>query len=226
MSSTYRGGNSRLLAKSFDELGRPLAILDWQGEILFVNAALCGLVKVDSTQLVGKRCSWEIAADESPHAALLTALAPPAGALEGNFVGRQLTAPIVYGSTATGQLFIPVRDASKTLAMVVVILGDWEEIKSQLPQLRQTSPLVRRSADEILVRLRNQWSSLDSLLPLFGESPAIQLAMQRSISNSIGFQSLGHGSAIRRQKRCRARCVRWPLETPECAKGCWAVFSG
>jgi transcriptional regulator with PAS, ATPase and Fis domain len=180
MTSTYRGGNSRLLAKSFDELGRPLAILDWQGEILFANAALCEMVKVDATQLVGKRCSWGIAADESPHAAVLTALAPPASALEGHVLGRQLTAPIVYGSTATGQLFIPIRDATSTLAMIIVVLGDWEEIKSQLPQIRPSGPLHRRAADEILVRLRNQWTHLDNLLPLFGESPSIQLAMQRA----------------------------------------------
>ncbi len=180
MSSAYRGGNSRLLAKSLDELGRPMAILDWHGEVLFANAGLCEMAKADATQLVGKRCSWEIAPDDSPHAALLTALAPPVSALEGQIVARQLTAPIVFGSTATGQLFIPLRDPSSTLAMVIVLLGDWEEIKSQLPHLRSENPLLRRPTDEVLVRLRSQWSSLDGLLPLLGESPAIRLAMQRT----------------------------------------------
>lgn len=180
MTSEYRGGNSRLLSKSLDELGRPLAILDWHGEIVFANAGLCEMAKADATQLVGKRCSWEIAADYSPFAALLTALAPPASALEGQIVARQLTAPIVFGSTATGQLFLPLRDPSNTLALVIVILGDWEEIKSQLPQLRPDNPLQRRSIDEVLVRLRSQWTNLDSLLPLMGESPVIRLAMQRA----------------------------------------------
>lgn len=180
MTSAYRGGNSRLLAKSLDELGRPLAILDWHGEVLFANAGLCELAKADATQLVGKRCSWEIAEDDSPHAALLTALAPPVSALEGQIVARHLTAPIVFGSTATGQLFVPLRDGSSTLAMVLVLLGDWEEIKSQLPHLRAENPLQRRPVDEVLVRLRSQWSSLDGLLPLLGESPAIRLAMQRA----------------------------------------------
>ena len=123
MSSAYRGGNSRLLAKTLDELGRPMAVLDWHGEVLFANAGLCEMAKADATQLVGKRCSWEIAADDSPHAALLTALAPPVSALEGQIVARHLTAPIVFGSTATGQLFIPLRDPSSTLAMVLVLLG-------------------------------------------------------------------------------------------------------
>ncbi len=180
MSSGYRGGNSRLLAKSLDELARPLAILDWHGEVLFANAGLCDLAKADATQLVGKRCSWEIAADDSPYAALLTALAPPVSALEGQIVARHLTAPIVFGSTATGQLFIPLRDPSSTLAMVIVLLGDWEEIKSQLPHLSIANPLLRRPTDEVLVRLRSQWSSLDGMLPLLGESPAIRLAMQRA----------------------------------------------
>lgn len=180
MTSAYRGGNSRLLAKSLDDLGRALAILDWHGEVLFANSGLCELAKADATQLVGKRCSWEVAADDSPHAALLTALAPPVSALEGQIVARQLTVPIVFGSTATGQLFIPLRDPSKTVAMVLVLLGDWEEIKSQLPNLRTENPLLRRPTDEVLVRLRSQWSSLDGLLPLLGESPAIRLAMQRA----------------------------------------------
>ena len=180
MSSAYRGGNSRLLAKSLDELGRPLAILDWHGEILFANAGLCELAKTDATHLVGQRCSWEIAADDAPHAALLTSLAPPVSALEGQIVARHLTTPIVFGSTATGQLFIPLRDPSSTLAMVLVLLGDWDEIKSQLPHLRSDNPLLRRPTDEVLVRLRSQWSSLDGLLPLLGESPAIRLAMQRA----------------------------------------------
>ena len=39
---------------------------------------------------------------------------------------------------------------------------------------------MRRPTDEVLVRLRSQWSSLDGLLPLLGESPAIRLAMQRA----------------------------------------------
>lgn len=180
MSSAYRGGNSRLLAKNLDELGRPLAVLDWHGEILFANAGLCEMAKADATQLVGKRCSWEIADDDSPHAALLTALAPPVSALEGQIVVRHLTAPIVFGSTATGQLFFPLRDPTSTLAMVLVLLGDWDEIKSQLPHLRTENPLLRRPTDEVLVRLRSQWSSLDGLLPLLGESPAIRLAMQRA----------------------------------------------
>ncbi len=180
MTSEYRGGNSRLLAKSLDELGRPLAVLDWHGEVLFVNAGLCAIAKADPTQLVGKRCSWEIAPDDSPFASLLTALAPPASALEGTIVARQLTAPIVFGSTATGQLFLPLRDPSNTLSLVIVVLGDWEEIKSQLPQLRSENPLHRKPLDEALVRLRSQWSSLDSLLPLLGTSPAIELAMQRA----------------------------------------------
>ncbi len=180
MTSEYRGGNSRLLAKSLDELGRPLAILDWRGEVLFANAWLCEMAKADATQLVGKRCSWEIASDDSPYGALLTALAPPVSALEGQIVARQLTAPIVFGSTATGQLFLPLRDPSNTLSLVVVVLGDWEEIKSQLPQIRSDNPLHRRPIHEVLVRLRSQWSSLSGLLPLLGESPAIRLAMQRA----------------------------------------------
>ncbi len=180
MTSEYRGGNSRLLAKSLDELGRPLAILDWHGEVLFANAWLCEMAKADATQLVGKRCTWEIAADDSPFAALLTALAPPVSALEGQIVARQLTTPIVFGSTATGQLFLPLRDPSSTLALVLVVLGDWEEIKSQLPQLRIDNPLQQRPIDEVLVRLRSQFANLDGLLPLMGESPAIRLAMQRA----------------------------------------------
>ncbi len=180
MSSEFRGGNSRLLAKGLDELKGPLAILDWQGEIVFANSSLCQLANTDATQLVGKRCSWQVAADDTPLNAILTGLAPPATALEGGIVARQLTTPIVFGSTSTGQLFVPIRDSDPTPTLILVILGEWEKIQAQVPVLRSYGFPRPKAPDEVLVRLRSQWAHLDHLVALLGESPAIQLAMRRA----------------------------------------------
>ncbi|MEZ6076233.1 MAG: PAS domain-containing protein [Pirellulaceae bacterium] len=124
MTDSFRSGNSRTLAKTLDQLGHPLAVLDRRGVIVFVNLPLCQLFKADATQLVGQSCSWQVAEDDSPFGALLTALAPPAGALQGKLVVRRLTTPIVFDSTQTGQLFIPLLDDEGTPQATLVALGE------------------------------------------------------------------------------------------------------
>ena len=180
MTEEYRGGNSRLLARALDQMGNPLAILDRRGAILFVNAAMCRLVKAEATQLVGQQSSWQIAADDRPLGALLTALAPPAGAMQGRVVARQLVAPVVFGSPHTGQLFVPLADGAGGADATLVMLGQWEAIQDQLPPLEPTPGGRRRTAESILVQIRGRWQSLDSLHALVGTSPAAGLAMQRS----------------------------------------------
>ncbi len=195
MNQELRGGNSRLLAKSLDQLQHPIAILDRRGNILFVNAALCSMVSADPTNLVGQTCSWQIASDDTPYSALLTALAPPAGALQGKVVVRQLTTPIVFGSTSTGQLFVPILDEHQIVHQTLVVLGKWEDINTQLPSDWVLSDLHRRQrTDQILVAIRSRWTSLDQLMPLVGESPTIQLAMTRAqlaVSNDCNFMITG-----------------------------------
>jgi len=63
MTNEYRGGNSRQLAKTLDSLGKPTAILDRRGQIVFVNAALCAMAGAEATVLVGKQCSCELTTD-------------------------------------------------------------------------------------------------------------------------------------------------------------------
>lgn len=178
MSNDYRGGNSRQLAKTLDLLDKPAAILDRKGQIVFVNAALCHLAKADATQLVGRQTSWEIASDETPHAAILTALAPPAGARSGRITARQLSTPVVFGSSATGQLFVPITDNDHVVQFTLVVLGGWQEIASQVKQI--PSQLLFQEHEQVLVEARSKWNRLDGLHALIGESPAIRLAMNRS----------------------------------------------
>ncbi len=181
MNQETRGGNSRLLAKSLDQLEQPIAVLDRRGIILFVNAALCRMVDAAATSLVGQFCSWQIADDDAPLAAILTALAPPAGALQGKVTARQLTTPIVFGSTATGQLFLPILDHDRLVHQTLVVLGKWEDIETQLPLNAAVTDLHRRRQTErTLVSIRSHWKAINQLTSLIGESPAIELAMTRA----------------------------------------------
>lgn len=176
----FRSGNSRLLAKSFDQLGHPLAVLDRRGAIAFVNSAMCAMIKADATQLVGQSSSWQIPADDEPFAALRTALAPPAGALQGKVVSRQLTTPIVFGSIHTGQLFVPLLDNDGSVEATLVVLGNWQEISAQVHTARGSLIGQKPIPDSTLAQIRSRWQTLDGLHSLIGTSPAIQLAMTRA----------------------------------------------
>ncbi len=180
MLESYRSGNSRVLAKTLDQLGHPLAVLDRRGAIAYANAPLCAMVKGDATLLVGKQCSWQIAPDASPFSSLLTALAPPAGALQGRIVTRRLSTPIVFGSVHTGQLFVPLLDIDGTVEATVVVLGNWNEINAQLPMLDPLSAPWKRIQETTLGQIRSRWSTLDGLHALIGSSPAVELAMVRA----------------------------------------------
>lgn len=206
MTEAYRGGNSRLLAKSLDQLGRPLAILDRRGCIVFANAAMCDLMQTDATRLVGQACSWQLAADDHPWAALMTALAPPAGALQGRITARQLAAPVVFGTNYNAQLFVPLLDNDGGVEATLVLLGPWEEIAERLPQPEATAALRTSSGspsgfasgasagglrtDAVLVDIRSRWQHLDGLHALLGTSPVIQLAMTRAQLAAAGASPL------------------------------------
>jgi transcriptional regulator with PAS, ATPase and Fis domain len=176
MNHEFRGGNSRLLARLLDQIDGPLAVLDRRGQITFVNAAMCALANAEATTLVGKQCSWQIAED-SPLAPILTALAPPAGALDGRSVVRRLVAPIVFGAAQTGQLFLPLRRSNGEVESTIVLLGDVEQLQQIIAA--DTAQSQRVQPDRTLVQIRSRWKSLDGLMAVAGSSPAIELAMQR-----------------------------------------------
>lgn len=193
MDQEFKGGNSRLLARMLDQFDQPTAILDRQGEVVFVNRSMCAMVEADATVLVGKKCSWQTA-DDGPLASILTALAPPSSALDGKSVVRRLLAPIVFGANHNGQLFLPLCDDAGTAVLTIVILGQVDRLQGLLlPDLTQTS---RSHPDRTLVHIRSRWKSLDGLLALIGNSPAIELAMQRSqlaINNLCNVMICGPG---------------------------------
>lgn len=178
MSEQFRGGNSRQLAKTLDLFDRPLAILDRKGQIVFVNSAMCQLANLDATVLVGKQTSWEISED-SPQAALLTALAPPASVRQGQVAVRRLTTPVVFGSSATGQLFVPLMDTDQVVHSTLVVLDRWEAIQSQVVQPSESANTLGQ-AERIVADVRSRWPQLDGLHGLLGESSAIRLAMTRA----------------------------------------------
>ncbi|MCA9182992.1 MAG: hypothetical protein KDA51_16130 [Planctomycetales bacterium] len=180
MTDSFRSGNSRTLAKTLDQLGHPLAVLDRRGVIVFVNLPLCQLFKADATQLVGQSCSWQVAEDDSPFGALLTALAPPAGALQGKLVVRRLTTPIVFDSTQSGQLFIPLLDDEGTPQATLVALGEWSGLSAQLHAAEPPSVQRKQVHGSLLTAIRSRWQNLDDLHSLIGTSAAIELAMARA----------------------------------------------
>ncbi len=129
MKNTFRGGNSRQLARQLDLVTNPLAVIDRKGQVVFVNAALCQMAQADATQLVGKRTTWEVASDGTDHHAILSALALPAKTRGGHTAVRQFTAPIVFGSRATGQLFLPICDEAGRLQLALVLFGEYQELR-------------------------------------------------------------------------------------------------
>ena len=179
MPNDKRGGNSRNLAKLLDLLDLPTAILDSRGQIVFVNAALCQMANSEATRLVGQQCSWDLPSDDLDLGGMLAALAPPAAARQGRAAIRQLNAPIAYGSTATGQLFLPLVDQDRVVHLTLVVFGSWEAIREQGAGMSLGEQPIQTSYEETLVEVRNRWQKLDGLHALVGESPAIRLAMQR-----------------------------------------------
>lgn len=179
MAQDYRGGNSRLLARTLDQGLGPAAVLDGAGRILYANAALCEMAKLDATELVSRVCSWEMASDQSPAGALLTALAPPASSRSGRISCRQLTTPPVFGSPVTGELFVPLLGPGGGVEVTIVLMGDWEHIRAQFANIAD-QPLSRRDAEAALAKLRGQWNNLDGLHALVGESPVVGLALARA----------------------------------------------
>ncbi len=176
----FKGGNSRQLSKTLDALDHPAAILDRRGQIVFVNAALCGMVATDATQLVGKQCSWDLVPDNTAVGALLNALAPPAAARNGGVSTRVLSTPVVFGAPWTGQLFLPLLDNDQVVALTLVLFGEFEQLSRQLPSNGAWTRAEQVQAEQILVATRSRWAKLDGLHALLGDSPAIRLAMSRA----------------------------------------------
>lgn len=178
MNEPTKGGNSRQLGRTLDQLDQPMAIIDRRGTVVFANAALCTMAEVGAAELVGQTCHWQIAAD-GRCSAILTALAPPSGALEGHVVQCQLTAPVVFGSNHTGQLFVPILDQQGQVHCTLIYLGDSDHLRQSL-QTQTAAIGSRRDSQQLLVQIRSRWRNLDGLLSLVGSSPAVELAMQRA----------------------------------------------
>jgi transcriptional regulator with PAS, ATPase and Fis domain len=176
MDHEFKGGNSRILGRMWDHFDLPLAILDRQGQIVFVNAAMCAMCSADATTLVGKTVSWQIAAD-SPLAAMLTALAPPAAALDGRASVRRLLTPVIFGSAHTGQLFIPLKNNSDVVQWTLTVFGEFQRLQAMMPTDSVASS--RPQPDRTLLQIRSRWKTLDGLTALLGSSPTAKLAMQR-----------------------------------------------
>jgi|LakMenE01Jun11ns_1017448.scaffolds.fasta_scaffold9938922_2 transcriptional regulator with PAS, ATPase and Fis domain len=178
LNEPIKGGNSRQLGRTLDQLDQPIAIIDRRGTVVYANAALCTMADLSAAELVGQTCHWQIAADDRC-SLILTAMAPPTGALEGHVVHRQLTAPVVFGSNHTGQLFVPVLDQQGQVHCTLIYLGNSDHLRQSL-QTQTTASGSRRDPQQLLMQIRSRWKNLDGLLSLVGSSPAIELAMQRS----------------------------------------------
>ncbi|MCA9191191.1 MAG: hypothetical protein KDB03_05505 [Planctomycetales bacterium] len=175
-----RGGNARQLGRLFGQLQNPVAVLDRNQVIGYANHALCEMVSMEAENIVGRACSWGLNAEKPELASLLAALVPPASAVAGKLAIRQLTVPIVFGSSYNGQLFVPLLDKDGQAEALVVYLGDWERIRTQLPAAADLNLKHRRAADEVLIEIRSRWRNLTQLHALVGSSPAITLAMSRA----------------------------------------------
>ncbi|MFK7734765.1 MAG: helix-turn-helix domain-containing protein [Pirellulaceae bacterium] len=174
---SFRGGNSRQLGRLLDAFLKPLAILNRQGEITYANAKLCEFAGADPTQLVGKQAVWELPEDELPFGKLLSLIAPPAAAREGDLALRQFAQPLTFHASLTGQLFIPIVDEEGTPEFTIVLLDDWNVLQRQIKSTRNENR--RPDRERVIAETRERWDHLSHLHVLLGESPEIQLAMRR-----------------------------------------------
>lgn len=184
MEQEYRGGNSRLLARLLDNDVAPFAVLDAKGTIVFANSALCNAAQLDSTVLVGKKCSWDLPDDHSVAPSLLAALAPPESVRAGKISMRHLTTPPIYGTDISGELFIPMLAPAGPPQLYLVLLGQWQWIRELVANLHsdllQNTPSSRRDDEAVIANIRAQWTSVNALGAIMGESEAAKAAMRRA----------------------------------------------
>ena len=180
MTESFRGGNSRLLARQLDQLSWPIVVLDQRCEIVFISAALCQLLQVDATRLVGLACKPELSPDDAPERELSMALAPPSDVLHGRAAVRQVPWPPKDPTGSAAQAFIPLIDEDPSQGLILILFGQSEVLHKRLQPLAPPQPPRGTAADEVLLRLRSQWQQLDGMWPLLGVSPAVELAMRRA----------------------------------------------
>ena len=233
MSESFRGGNSRVLARQLDMLRWPVVVLDQRQQIVFVSAALCELLQIEATRLVGLSCSPQLAADvgrdtragdkpsgeASPIPPQLSMiLAPPSDVLHGRAAVRQVPWPPQQPLGFAGQAFVPLIDEDPSAGLILVLFGEANVLRERLLPLAPPIPPRGSAADEVLIRLRSQWQQLDGLWQLLGSSSTIKLAMRRAqlairspsgvwISGPAGS---GKGELARRLSVLRARDLDLP----------------
>ncbi len=191
MSQSFRGGNSRVLARQLDLLRWPIVVLDQKQQIVFVSAAMCELLQIEATRLVGLACNPVLSGDAAGRAEpsdgtaaippqLRMILAPPADVLHGRAAVRQVPWPPHQPLGFAGQAFVPLIDEDPSEGLILILFGEPSVLRERLLPL--APPIVPRgtAADEVLIRLRSQWQQLDGLWQLLGSSPAIELAMRRA----------------------------------------------
>lgn len=177
MPEEFRGGNSRALAKALDALRSPVAVLDRNGQVVYVNARLCQLVGVEHTQIVGQQCRWDLTEDSNPLADLLYTLAPPQTVRNGKVETRVVYQTAFVESSLDRQTFVPILDEYNLLDLAIVTFHtSTKENSASAPR----ELLTERQAEQLLVQLRSSRQRLDNMRSVIGESPAIGLAMERA----------------------------------------------
>lgn len=190
MSESFRGGNSRVLARQLDLLHWPIVVLDQKQQIVFVSGSLCEILQLEATRLVGLSCSPVMATDNAkarepaedsavpPQLSMI--LAPPSEVLHGRAAVRQVPWPPHQPMGFAGQAFVPLIDEDPSAGLILILFGEPGVLRERLLPLAPAVAPRGTSADETLMRLRSQWQQLDGLWQLLGASPAIQLAMRRA----------------------------------------------
>lgn len=218
MTESFRGGNSRLLARQLDQLSWPVVVLDQRCEVVFISAALCQLLETDATRLVGLACKPELSQDDAPERELSMALAPPSEVLHGRAAMRQIPWPPKNPTGSAAQAFIPLIDEDPSQGLILVLFGQPDVLRKRLLPLAPLQPPRGTAADEVLLRLRSQWQHLDGMWPLLGVSPAAQLAMRRAqlaLQTGVGVyvhgpQGSGKTEIVRALYAQRARTLDVP----------------
>ncbi len=217
-ADSFRGGNSRLLARQLDLLNWPVVVLDQRCEIVFVSGSLCKLLDVDATRLVGLDCSSVLPTDELPFRELRLILAPPSEVLHGQAAQRTIPWPPKSPTTFATQAFLPLIDDDPSVGLTLVLFGATDVLTARLQGLVKPQRAPREAADEVLIRLRSQWQQLDGLWPLLGTSSAIELSMRRAqllVQSDVGGlvygpEGVGKSEVVRGLAALRAKSLGLP----------------
>ena len=164
------------LGHMLDRTGRPVYVLDDEGVIVFCNRACRQWLRLESDELLGRRCAYHSSPDVTGPDALAASLCPPAGVLAGQEAAASVCGFDEAGRTAYRRVrFVPLGAAGDEVIGVVAIL-DADDLSEPPPAPPAEVEPGSARLHELLQRFRRETVSLYGIDRLVGNSAAMRRA--------------------------------------------------